>query len=333
VAPLDKPVKAGIYGPVFPLDLPMARPNAPFTNRFSSFVHSRKNQTDVRLFLLPKMTFQSGQTFRLLTFTLFLFSCKKEQTTGANPPPPPDPVKKVLLKDITIPHLPSPYYHFEYNADSTVNKVDFASGYFIYNVFYSGSKISEMRNNIQVNQDTLRYIYNNAGKPGIIIFIDKTNLIYRHILFAYNGDQVKEIDWDHKEDRGYLIDRILKFTYFPDGNLKTIYERRPGFSGLPEINDTTVYEQYDDKINVDDFSLLHDGIHDHLFLLQGFRLQKNNPGKETFTGGTGQISYTIDYTYTYNSDHTPSTKTGDFLYTAGSDSGKRVQVNTAYTYY
>gem|GEM_PF-6222740 len=93
------------------------------------------------------------------------------------PPPPPDPVKKVLLKDITIPNLPSPYYHFEYNSDSLVTKVDFASGFSIYDVLYSGNNIAEMRNNIIVNHDTLRYLYDNTGKVFMITFITLTTLV------------------------------------------------------------------------------------------------------------------------------------------------------------
>jgi hypothetical protein len=279
------------------------------------------------------MTLRIGRTFQLLSFTLLFFSCKKEQTTGANPPPPPEPVKKVLLKDITIPHLPSPYYHFEYNTDSSVKKVDFASGFSIYDVLYTGDKISEMRNNILVNHDTLRYFYDSTGKPELITFINSANVVYRLVNFFYSGNQVREIAWDQKVDDGYVVDRVLTFTYYPDGNVKTISERRPGFDGSPAISDSTLFEQYDDKMNVDDFSLLHDAFHDNLFLLQGFRLQKNNPGKETFLGGPGLISYTVDYTYTYNSDNTPSSKTGDLLYTAGPDSGKRFQTLSEFSYY
>jgi hypothetical protein len=59
----------------------------------------------------------------MMIIVLFLASCKKEQViTEPNTPPPSEPERKVLLKDITIPRLPSPYYHFEYNADSTVSK-------------------------------------------------------------------------------------------------------------------------------------------------------------------------------------------------------------------
>lgn len=267
---------------------------------------------------------------QIVIFTLFLFSCKKSHTPDPVIPEPAGP--KVLLKDIIIPGIPSPYYHFEYSADSTVSKADFSSGLAIYDVLYKGGKISEMRDEIIVNRDTLRYAYDNAGKVTTIAFIDDDDgSIYRHAVFSYNGNQVKEIAWDHKAGTGFAIDRTLTFTYFPDGNLKTISEHRLPVGGSPEENNTREFAQYDDGINVDDFDLAHDGINDHLFLFQGFRLQKNNPKKETFTGGT--ISYTVDYIYTYNNDHTPSLKTGTLTYTAGPDAGKTFPVSTNYTYY
>ena len=106
-----------------------------------------------------------------MSFTVLLFACKKEHTPDPVEPPVA-PAKHVLLKDITIPHLPSPYYHFEYNTDSLPIKVDFGSGYTIYDVLYKGDTISEMRNNIFVNHDTLRYVYDNAGKLTQIKFIN-----------------------------------------------------------------------------------------------------------------------------------------------------------------
>jgi len=267
----------------------------------------------------------------IMCFTALLFACSKEHTPDPVEPPVAPP-KHVLLKDITIPHLPSPYYHFEYNTDSLPIKVDFGSGYTIYDVLYKGDTISEMRNNILVNHDTLRYFYDNAGKLTQIKFIDDANVIYRNVRFSYNGNQVKEINWDRNIGNTFSIDRTLTFTFYPDGNVKTITDYRPSFNGVPEHTLITTFEGYDDKINVDDFSLIHDGIHDHLFLLQGFRLQKNNPKKEIFTVD-GSPLYTDDYTYVYNSDGTPSTKTGDFLYTGGSDAGKRFVTNSIYSYY
>jgi hypothetical protein len=275
-----------------------------------------------------------NEAFRIAVFTLLFISCKKDQPDNLPGPPPPDPDKKVLLKDITIPNLPSPYYHFEYNSDSVVTKVDFASGFSIYDVLYSENKIAEMRNNIIVNHDTLRYLYDNAGKLFMINFINQETVLYRHVNLIYNGDHVKEIYWDHKVDNvGFLIDRIVTFTYYPDGNVKLITDHHPAHTGSPETITTDLFELYDDKRNVDDFSLIHDTCHDHLFLLQGFRLQKNNPGKETFSAGTGFTAYTASYTYTYKSDNTPLSKTGDLSFTDGSQAGQRFQTNSFYTYY
>ena len=112
-----------------------------------------------------------------------------------------------------------------------------------------------------------------------------------------------------------------------------ITDQRPVQDNSPETISTSLFEQYDNKINVDDFSLLHDTYHDHLFLLQGFRLQKNNPGKETFSAGAGFTAYTVSYTYTYNSDNSPSSKIGDLLFTDGSQNGQRFQTHSFYTYY
>jgi hypothetical protein len=272
-------------------------------------------------------------SYLLLTLNIvLLFSCKKEH----RPRPvetPPATARHILLKDITIPNLPSPYYHFEYNADSLVTKADFASGFSIYDVLYDGSGIGEMRNNIVVNHDTLRYRYDNAGKLVMIGFINASNVMYRHVFFAYNGDQIKEIQWDIKEGNvGFLIDRTLNFSFYADGNVKTIAEHRPPVTGTDDYTSVKTFEQYDDKINVDDFSLVHDSFHDHLFLLQGFRLQKNNPKKETLSVN-GTNLYTVDYTYTYNSDSTPSHKAGDFVYLSGTSAGQRFQTNSFYSYY
>jgi hypothetical protein len=274
------------------------------------------------------------EVLRIVAFVSLFISCRKDHSVNPPPSPPTETGKKILLKDIIIPHIPSPFYHFEYNKDSMVSKANFSDGFAVYDVLYTGNKIAEMRNIIIVNHDTLRYVYDNAGKLNMIRFINDENGLYRHVAFAYDGNRVNEINWDHKEaNGGFLTDRTLTMAYYPEGNVKAIKEHRPAQNGSAEVNTIRQFEKYDDKINVDDFSIIHDGIHDHLFLLQGFRLQKNNPGKETFSAGAGLAAYTIDYSYTYNSDGTPSSRAGDFLYTAGSDAGLRTQISTTYTYY
>src|SRR6478609_9650420 len=85
-----------------------------------------------------------------------LFSCKKEKEMPV-PVEMPSPVATVLLKDIVESSLPSPYYHFEYDTEGKVTFVSFASDFTRYNVMYRQNKISEMRNNILVNKDRLKY--------------------------------------------------------------------------------------------------------------------------------------------------------------------------------
>lgn len=275
-----------------------------------------------------------SQIVWIVALGMLLAACRKDHTPPPAVPSTPPPARKVLLKDIVIPNLPSPYYHFEYNTDSLAGKVDFASGYSMYDVIYKGTAIAEMRNNIIVNHDTLRYLYDNAGKVFMIIFINQSNVVYRHVSFMYDGNLVKKIDFDHKEGNvGFLIDRNLTFTYYADGNVRMITDHQPAHEGSPETTGIRQFEQYDNGVNVDDFSLIHQTYQDHLFLFQGFRLQKNNPRKEIFSAGPGYLAYTEDYTYTYNSDGTPAVKSGSLLFTAGSDSGKRFQTTTNYTYY
>ena len=276
------------------------------------------------------------QALLSLTFVVILISCKKERSPQTTDPPilPPNPsAKHVLLKDITIPHLPSPYYHFEYNTDSLPSRVDFASGFSIYDIFYDENKIAELRNNIIVNHDTLRYSYDPAGKLNGIDFKNESNSIYRRVHFIYGGNMIQEIDWANNNGSAvFTIDRTVMFTFYPDGNLKTMVDHRAPVNGSPDQVLTSLFEKYDTKINVDDFSLIHDQYHDHLFLLQGIRLQKNNPGKETFMVNDSTL-YTNDFTCTYNPDNTPLNKKGNFIYLSGPDAGKRFETNSNYTYY
>src|SRR6476661_6425903 len=74
----------------------------------------------------------------------------------AAPPPPPGPV---LLKDIVASSVPSPYYHFEYDAEGRVSAASFASGSRSYDVAYDGGRIGEMRSNAPGNHDRLVFVY------------------------------------------------------------------------------------------------------------------------------------------------------------------------------
>ncbi len=77
---------------------------------------------------------------------IVLFACKKEKVKPGTSSPEPPPV--ISLKDVVLPHLPSPYYHFEYDSSGKVPFVSFDSDFNRYHVIYDGGRIIEMRNDI-----------------------------------------------------------------------------------------------------------------------------------------------------------------------------------------
>lgn len=268
----------------------------------------------------------------LLIAATILYSCKKESgIIGPDSPPVIDPVPKVLLKDVVIERLPSPYYHFEYNATGKVTFVSYASDLARYDVVYDGDRIKEMRNNIIVNKDTLRYSYDNAGRVDALKYINEAGTVYTVLFFTYDGQKLIEIERDRKSGTGFITDKIMKMSYHPDGNLNELTYHYLPFNGQPEYVYTDRYEQYDNKINVQGFSLLHNEFFDHLVFLPGAQFQKNNPGKVTHTGDGD--NYQIDYAYTYSDRNAPLTRSGDFVYTTGPNSGQRFQLSATYTYY
>ncbi|HET6993669.1 MAG TPA: hypothetical protein VFI06_01745, partial [Chitinophagaceae bacterium] len=69
---------------------------------------------------------------------------------------------------------------------------------------------------------------------------------------------------------------------------------------------------------------------DHLFLLPGVQLQKNNPRRIV---RTGDITFNLDYTYTYNENGAPLTRSGDFVWTSGANAGQHVLLSAVFSYY
>src|SRR4051794_19939507 len=92
----------------------------------------------------------------LLALGFSLFACRKQK-------PNPEPVipQSVFLKEIILSNLPSPYYHFDYDASGGIQKAGFASGQFNYTVQYNGRRINEVKNTSLGNNDRLQYVYEN----------------------------------------------------------------------------------------------------------------------------------------------------------------------------
>ena len=255
-------------------------------------------------------------------------SCDKDDDVIPQPPPQNPPA--VLLKEITIPNLPSPYYHFEYTDSGMIDKALYASGLRSYDVIYSGTKIAEMKSTHIINKDRLKYVYDNGGKIAVIEYNNEDGTVYKRAFLAFQGNQLQNMEWERKENAGFAVERTLSFVYQSDGNVLEMTDHRHPVSGQDEATYVSRYEQYDTKLNVDGFSLVHEN-NDHLLLLPGVVFQKNNPSKLIFTG-TG-ANYTIDYTYTYNDKNAPLTKLGDAVFTAGPNTGQKFKTSESFSYY
>jgi hypothetical protein len=269
---------------------------------------------------------------RILAITMVaaagLSSCSGDLKVTAPPPPP----TSVLLKDIVIPRLPSPYYHFEYDGQGRVSSVSFASGLTTYNVTYAAGRISEIRNNAIANQDRLVYVYDDAGRVAAIRETNESGVVFTALFFTYAGDKLIELERDRRVTGGFIIDKTMSFSYYSDGNLLELTEHRPAIDGVqPETTVKDRFEQYDDGINVDAFGLIHDDFFDHLVLLPAVQLQKSNPRRVTRTGDAD--NYTVDYTYTYDARNRPLTTRGALTFTTGSSAGQHFQVSSAFSYY
>lgn len=257
-----------------------------------------------------------------------LSSCGSDTTVTA----PPPPTTTVLLKDIVIPNLPSPYYHFEYDAQGKVSSASFASGLTTYEVDFAGERIAEMRNNTIANHDRLVYVYDDAGRVAAIKETDESGVVFTTLFFTYAGDKLTGLERDRRVTGGFIIDKTMSFSYYPDGNLLEVTEHRPAIEGFqPAATFTDLYEQYDTGINVDAFDLIHNDFFDHLVLLPAVKLQKTNPRRVTRTGDGD--NFTVDYTYTYDSQNRPQTKSGDVLFVTGPLVGRHFQISSLFSYY
>ncbi len=267
----------------------------------------------------------------LIVFLLvsFFTSCRKDKPIV--PETPTDRVE-IKLKDITWQHLPSPYYYFEYSDSGFINNASYSSFALSYDVYYTGSRIRETKNLVGAHKDRIQYTY-DQNLVTVIKYINEAGIIYKRCFLTYNGSrQITRMEWELKiENLGYVMHRTVDFSYYPDGNLSELKDQRHAIQGIQTANLIQErFENYDQKKNVDGFTLLHRP-DEHLVLLPSVVLQKNNPGK-VIRSGDG-IHYEISYIYQYNSSQTPVSKKGDMLFTSGPDAGNHFENNVGFTYY
>jgi hypothetical protein len=269
------------------------------------------------------------RTSRLLGLTLTVaavLACSDSQGPGGGNQPPPVP-----LKDIVVSHLPAPYYHFQYDSGGQISRVSFASDFLIYDVLYQDGRIAELRNNTAGNTDRLEYVYDAAGRVATVNYVNPMGTVFARVRLTYAGDKLSRLDRERNLQPGFTIEKTLSFSYDAAGNLLEIVDHRPALNGQDATTTVDRFEQYDDNVNVDGFGLIHNDFFDHVVLLPDVQLQRGNPARETFTGGS--VDYRFDYTYTYDEQKRPLTKGGTATVLTGPDSGRIIPLSTVFSYY
>ena len=264
-----------------------------------------------------------------------LVACSGDSgTTAPTAPPPPDPSpSSVLLRDVVLSNLPSPFYHLEYDAAGRIKFASYASDLSRYDLTYDDAgRLSEMQNNILVNHDRLQYFYDNAGRVDEVRYVGSDRSVFTVVFLSYDGPRLTGLERDRRVEGGFIVDKRMAFSYYPDGNVMDVTERRAAIEGIQ--NETTTvdhFEQYDQGINVDGFSLIHDDFFDHLVLLPGVQLQKGNPARETRTGDG--INFSVTYSYDYDGKNRPRVKHGVVTLTNGADAGRVIPISSTFSYY
>jgi len=271
--------------------------------------------------------FSLGLCLLLLVFS----SCKKnEPFTNAADGPIIDDSRSVLLKDIEAQNLPAPYFHFEYDAFHYVKKISFASQFFIYDVEYQNKRVKKMIN--EPNQDSLVYKYNNNDQVSSIYEFSGANgkLLFKYQFIYNTTGQLIQSFW-YRYSQGVEADLIKRadLTYYVDGNLAFLYLYYAATPGTLALTSKEEFLDYDNKMNVDDITLLKDFFDSYLFLPQ-VRLQKNNPGRVNITSDVNE--YQIANSYQYRND-LPLVKFSLVNQTKGGNGQGPIKVETDFTYY
>jgi len=188
-----------------------------------------------------------------------------------------------------------------------------------------------MRNNIFVNKDRLQYVYDSEGRVSNINYADSSGTIFTKIFLAYERAKLIKLEREGKLGAAFVLNKRMKFSYYVDGNLMEVITHRPMINGVSELNTLDRFEQYDNKLNVDGFQLLHSEFFDHFMYLPELQLQKNNPQKIIHIGD--DVNYRIEYSYEYGVNNAPTRKIGKGTWLSGPKTGETFDSDYFYSYY
>jgi len=257
-------------------------------------------------------------------------SCNKKNDILQGPQPPVTDAKTILLKEINIERLPSPFFQFVYDNSGFVTQIGFASQLNSWQVQYKNNRVIRM---IDGSHDTLAYTYNNDRVAIVRHTRSSDSAPLWQYDFSYdNTGLLKQIRyWSfHAPGVDSTLYRKVNITYFSDGNLQQYVDSTVDVTNQLALAAMVTFSGYDQNINVDDLGLLKNFFEDFLFLPQ-VKLQKNNPAHEIYV--SVETDYLFDFTYQYNSKKLPLVKGETFLVTRGTDIGFQGTASTQFTYY
>ena len=250
-----------------------------------------------------------------------------EVTVGQTPAP-----VSPMLQELVIPNLPSPYYRFEYDQQGRVAFVSFASNLTMQALTYEAGRLVRMTNDALGNRDRLEYSYDASGRVASIQQLSGEGVVFVEMFFTYAGARLIRVDRNRRLGNALVKELDLSLSFHDDGNLLEIREHRPAIANVQtEATRTDRFEQYDDKVNVDAFSLLHRRFFDQLYLLPGVTLQKGNPAVQLHVEEGNE--YRIDFTYTYDGRNRPVATVGELTYLSGPYTGLQFPTEARFTYY
>ncbi|ULQ51992.1 hypothetical protein [Flavihumibacter fluvii] len=267
----------------------------------------------------------------LLIISTLLAACNKDrQSVEPVQFPVLSNVENILLKDIVRNRLPSPFYHFSYSDDSVVSEISFANNMDVYRLHYENKRLDQMLN--IKNGNRLEYTYTGDRVSMITEFTGRTGFKRYECYFDYIPDNLlAQVQWFRFIDNGTVRKpyRKLMFTYYADGNLAGTDDFFAAANGEMQWHTHIQYKDYDDGINVDDFTLVKNFFEPLLFL-PAIKLQKNNAATEILT--TIKNDFIITYHYQYLNG-LPVSQEGTMTQTRGLDSGKSSNFTSSFSYY